>query len=183
MNETKMRVITESGFKVIVPERQSFRFCENPTYQHLSGLRIKEMDIGWWEVSRNKLILLELKGIEIWREFDRDKDTAFKFLLKSIEKKATDVLLMLAAIWTETEIGKKLKESLPDEVHHYHGEGCLKLIFLLDTPGFRRPLLGPIKDAINRELAGRLRLFGVQRLTIVDFDTANKIGLPITREA
>ena len=46
-----------------------------------------------------------------------------------------------------------------------------------------RPLLGPIKDAINSELAGRLRLFGVQRLTIVDFDTANKIGLSITREA
>jgi len=108
-----MREFIESGFKVTVPEKTSFRFCENPAYMGLSGLGVKEMDIGWWEPANNRLVFLELKGIEIWRNFDRSNDTAHAHLVKSLKGKVTDVLLMLAAVWVETIIGKGLKKSLP----------------------------------------------------------------------
>jgi len=177
-----MREVIESGFKVAVPKETSFRLGENPAYRSLSGLGLKEMDIGWWDNANSKLLFLELKGIDIWQEFDRKKDTAHAYLVKSLKGKATDVLLIMAALWVGTDTGKALKASLPDHVQQYHGDGNLKFIFLIDTPPSRKSLLAPVKDAINKELAGRVRLFGVKRVTLVDFDTANRMGLPVTRE-
>lgn len=60
-----MREITESDFEVSISEETSFRFAENPGYQKVSGIGLKEMDVGWWDNANNKLIFLELKGIEI----------------------------------------------------------------------------------------------------------------------
>ena len=183
MNNIEMRVVIESGFKVTLPEVNSFRLCENSAYQKLSGLSLKEMDVGWWDTTNSKLILLELKGIEIWQGFDKSKDTAHDYLVKSLKRKVTDALLMLAAVWIKTEIGKELKASIPARVRQYQGDGSVKLIFLIDTPASRKSLLLPVKDAINKELAGRVRLFGVKRVTLIDFGTAQKIGLPIVRQA
>ena len=177
-----MREVIESGFKVIVPNATSFRLGENPAYRKLSGLGLKEMDIGWWDNANSKLIFLELKGMDIWQEFDRKKDTAHAHLVKSLKGKVTDVLLMMAAIWTGTDVGKELSASMPDLVHQYPGDGSLKLILLIDTPASRKALLLPVKDAINRTIAGRGRLFGVRHITIVDFDSARKMGIPVFRE-
>lgn len=177
-----MREIIESGFKVIVPKETSFRLGENPAYRNLSGLGLKEMDIGWWDTANNKLVFLELKGIDIWQGFDRKKDTAHAYLVQSLKGKVTDVLLMMAAMWVGTDTGKTLGASLPDHVQRYQGDGSLKLVFLIDTPPARKSLLAPVKDAINKELAGRVRLFGVRHVTLVDFDTAIKMKLPVTRK-
>jgi len=183
MGEMKMREVTESYFKVTVPEENSFRFCESPAYQRLSGLSLKEMDIGWWDITNSKLIILELKGVEIWQSFDKSKDTAHDYLVKSLNGKVTDVLLMLAAVWVKTGIGKEIEAHLPNSVHQYRGDDSVKLIFLIDTPASRKSLLLPVKDAINKQLAGRVRLFGVKNITLIDFDMAQKMGLPIERQA
>jgi len=182
MAEVKAREIIESGFKVTVPEEASFRFEENQHYRKLSGIGLKEMDVGWWNNDNNKLIFLELKGIEVWEGFDKSKDNAYEYLVKSLKGKVTDVLLIMAATWIETGIGKDIKTQLPKVVHQYPGDGSLKLIILIDTPDSRKPLLSPLKDAVNNKLAGRVRLFGVPHVTIIDFDTANKMGLPVTRD-
>ena len=183
MNKMKMREVIESGFKVTLSEENSFRFCESSAYQSLSGLSLKEMDVGWWNTTNSKLFLLELKGQEIWREFDKSEDFAYKHLVTAIKGKVTDVLLMLAAVWVKTEIGKEIRTSMPTHIHQYQGDGSVKLIFLIDTPASRKSLLPPVKDAINKELAGRVRLFGVKHVTLIDFDIAQKMGLPIERQA
>ncbi len=183
MNDIEMRQVIESGFKVTLSKENSFRFCESPAYQRLSGLSLKEMDIGWWDTTNSKLILLELKGIDIWQGFDKYKDTAHDYLVKSLKGKVTDVLLMLAAVWVKTEIVKEIRTSMPTHIHQYQGDGSVKFIFLIDTPASRKSLLPPVKDAINKELAGRVRLFGVKHVTLIDFDIAQKMGLPIERQA
>ncbi|MBW1792996.1 MAG: hypothetical protein JRJ38_00950 [Deltaproteobacteria bacterium] len=183
MNKMKMREVIESGFKVTLSEENSFRFCESSAYQSLSGLSLKEMDVGWWNTTNSKLFLLELKGQEIWREFDKSEDFAYKHLVTAIKGKVTDVLLMLAAVWVKTGIGNELKAHIPNPVHQYRGEGSIKFIFLIDTPASRQSLLLPVKDAINKQLAGRVRLFGVKHVTLINFDVAQKMGLPIERQA
>ena len=111
------------------------------------------MDIGWWDTAHSKLILLELKGIEIWQDFDKSKDTAHDYLVKSIKGKVTDVLLTLSTVWVKTKTGKEIKTSIPSYIHQYQGDGSVKLIFLIDKSVLRKSLLLPIKDAINKELA------------------------------
>jgi len=183
MDEKEIRHLTESGFEITVPTENSFRFSENSAYQRLSGLGLKEMDIGWWDTANNKLILIELKGIEIWQGFDKAKDSAHKYLVEALNGKVTDVLLMLAAVWVKTGIGKEIGTDLPNHTHQYRGDGSIKLIFLIDTPPSRQSLLLPVKDAINKAIAGRVRLFGINHVTLINFDVARKMGLPVERRA
>lgn len=183
MDKTRMREVVESGFKITVPEDTSFRLYECHAYQGLSGLSLKEIDVGWWDARTGKLTLLELKGQEIWHGLDKSEITALEHLVTSLKGKLTDALLMLAAAWVGTGIGKKLRTCLPAQIRQYPSDGSLKFIVLIDTPASRRPLLPPVKDAINKELAGRVRLFGVQHVTLVDFDAARRIGLPVEKQA
>ncbi|MFQ5673875.1 MAG: hypothetical protein ACE5G9_12345 [Nitrospinales bacterium] len=142
---------------------------------------MKEMDIGWWDPTKSTLFLLELKGNEVWQGFDKNKDIAHDHLVKSLKKKATDVLLMLAAVWVKTNIGKKIRPTLPKPIHRYRGDGSIKIIFLVDTPTSSIPLLLAVKDAVNKEIAGRVRLFGVKNVTLINFDEAQNSKLPIER--
>jgi hypothetical protein len=178
----EIKEIIESGFKITVPSATSFRLSESPAYKALSGLSLKEMDVGWWDSETKKIILVELKGFEIWKEFDKSTETAHGHLMAVLNGKATDTLLMLAATWVGTNTGNRLQASLPSEAHRYPGEGNIKLIFLIDTPLSRRALLSPMKDAVNKELAGRMRLFGVRNVILVDLETAQKMALPIVRQ-
>jgi len=176
-----MRTLEESGFRVSVPESDSFRLADLEPYRELSGRHLKEMDLGWWDVPRARLLLLELKGREIWDEFDREREGAHAHLLASLETKANDVLLILAAVWSGTETGKRLAALLPPRARAYPGDKKLKLVFLVDTPARRRELLGPVKDALRNRLAGRLALFGAAAIVLADDETAMKMGLPVAR--
>jgi hypothetical protein len=175
------REVTESGFKVSCPHASSFRLADLEPYKRLSGRCLKEMDIGWHDSKKGHLILLELKGSEVWDAFDEDRSTAHEHLLDNLSGKATDVLLILAAVWTQTDFGKDLSPQLPADARIYPGASNLKLIFLVDTPASRTALLGPVKDELNRVLAGRVSLFGIKRVTLVDFDRAKNMGLPVER--
>lgn len=183
MCEIEKRELVESGFKVVLPMESSFRFSELDEYKKLSGLCLKEMDICWWDTAGGKLFLLELKGKDIWRGFDASAGDAHEQLTSSINGKATDSLILLASVWVKTNIGKKLKTSLPVNIQKYQGDGSIKLIFLIDTPASRKPLLAPLKDEINKKLAGRMRLFGVRHVTLIDFSTASKMGLPVEKHS
>lgn len=178
---TTKRTVIESGFKVTTDSAVSFRLANLSPYRKLSGLCLKEMDIGWWDGSAARLVLLELKGSEVWDFFDASKEEAHNHLVETLRAKATDVLMLLAAVWLGTTRGSELKRLLPKEVGRYPGDGKIKLVFLVDTPPSRRPLLTAIKDDLNKRSAGRSRLFGVQHLTVVDLDVAAKMDLPVTR--
>jgi hypothetical protein len=181
MPEQPVREVTESGFKVSWPQSSSFRLAEMAPYKQLSGCCLKEMDVGWHDGTKGHLVLLELKGSELWQTFDRDKTAAHDHLVANLKGKATDVLLILASVWARTEVGAQLSLLLPAAARKFPGASKLKLIFLVDTPATRAPLLGPVKDELNRVLAGRTNLYGIKRVSLVDFDRAQAMGLPVTR--
>ncbi len=176
-----VRQVTESGFKVSWPRSSSFRFADLAPYQQLSGCCLKEMDVGWYDVAKGHLVLLELKGSGVWDAFEKDIPTAHKHLVQNFEGKATDVLLILASVWAQTDFGNSLAPLLPVNARTFPGASRLKLIFLVDTPPTRAPLLGAVKDELNRVLAGRVSMYGIRRVTLVDFERARGLGLPVAR--
>jgi hypothetical protein len=91
------------------------------------------------------------------------------------------MLLTLGAVWSDSEMGKEIMKGLPGKIHKYPGEGKIKLIFLLETPKSRIPLLVPVKDRLNQIMRGRIRLYGLRHITLVDFETAQKMDLPVPR--
>jgi len=182
VGNVKRNEVVESGFKVTVPPGTTFRFCECEAYRRLSGLGLREMDVGWCETDGSKLTLLELKGQGVWRGFEQGRDSADRFLIEKIGGKATDALLMLASVWAGTRVGTELAACLPKCSRKYPGDGALRLVFLIDTPASRWELLLAVKDRLNRRLGGRVRLFGIGSLALVDYETARRIGLPVQRQ-
>ena len=124
-----MRKIEESGFQVVLENDTSFRIGELPAYQKLSGAHLKEMDVGWWDAREGRLIILELKGEEIWDEFDGKQQNASEHLIGELSKKANDTLLILASVWSGTELGLQIKKDLPIAVHTYPGKDRYMLAF------------------------------------------------------
>ncbi|MCP3136063.1 hypothetical protein [Pyxidicoccus xibeiensis] len=176
-------IFEESGFRVEAPV-PAFRLADLPPYRLLSGKRLKEMDVGWWGPSQEgqqRLTLLELKGLEVWQTTPDNPATPREHLVRTCVEKATDTLLMLAGAWTPTSWGTELSRSLPTQALPYPGDKALKLVFLIDIPVGQRELLLPVRDEINGRLQGRLGIFGMRRVSVVDFEAAQKMGLPVTR--
>ena len=175
------REFTESGFTVTVSSANSFCLAEMDPYKRLSGRNLKEMDVGLIDTANDCLMMLELKGSEVWEAFDYDKKVAHEHLVENLGSKATDVLLILSAAWAKTGVGVDFASLLPQRGTKYLGDGKLKLCFLVDTPATRASLLGMVKDELSRVLSGRLQLFGIKRITILDFERAKSMKLPVKR--
>jgi hypothetical protein len=173
----------ESGFRVSAPD-PAFRFSGLESYRSLSGRQLKEMDVGWWETTpdgKNRLLLLELKGMEVWHSRPDDPMNPHEHLIRTCVEKATDTLLMLAGAWIPTTWGQQLARGLPPQAHPYPGDGALKLVFLIDIPAGHRELLHAVRDEINGRLEGRLGVFGIRRVSVIDFESAQRMGLPVAR--
>ena len=155
-----MREIIESGFKIMFQKEAFFRFSEMNAYRKISGKMMKEMDAAWWKHDNKGIYLIELKGVEVWDAFDKSKSKAIDHMVKTIQTKVTDTLLMLSAIWAQTEIGTEFKNEVPECFHTYPGKGKIKLRFVIDMPKMNnekyKHSLMAVKDKINKELAGRL---------------------------
>lgn len=176
------KVFEESGFRVTAPA-PAFRFADLAAYRALSGQQLKEMDVGWWEKSprgTDRLLLLELKGVDVWKSSPTDPTRPREHLIQTCVEKATDALLMLAGAWMATTWGQGLTSELPQLVPAT-GDAALKLVFLIDIPAGHRELLLPVRDEIKRRLSGRLGIFGVPPVSVIDLESALKMGLPVTR--
>lgn len=172
------RALIESGIEVTLPPG-GFRLCEAAAYRSLAGQGLKEVDVGWWDPTRRQLVLLELKGREIWDA--PPPATPHEHLVDVCAQKAVDTLLMLSAAWIGTSIGSTLKPTLPVEAQGYPGDGRVKIVFLIDIPESKRELLLAIRNELNRRLKGKLALFGIRVVTVVNPETAQKMGLPVHR--
>jgi len=190
MSQGDIRTIHESGFVVTLPKDLSFRLCEMAPYERLKGQHLKEMDVGWFDAKERSIVLLELKGKEVgeeWKAQERDgskngcKRKPHEHLIENLGNKGTDCLLIFSAVWAKTEVGEEFQRLLPQDCWKYPAKGKIKLFFLVDTPSSRRELLLEVKHKLNETLSGRLQLFGIQRVLLLDFNKAREMGLPVER--
>lgn len=175
-----MTTYTESGIEVRLPDGQGFRFSECAAFQRLSGKHLKEMDFGWWDAPRSRVLLLEVKGREVWDEVWKRKDTSpTEHLVAVLERKAIDSLALLSAVWLQTHEGASISAEIPTEAHSFPGDGRLVLAFVLDTGVNDRALLSAARDRLNERLAGRLALVGTRNAIVADVEGAARAGLPV----
>jgi len=165
----------ESGLIITLPDKEHFSFQDCHGYKTLSGQNLKEMDFGWWR--DDTLWLIEIK--EYANLTSNEQLPAH--LLDNFVNKATDSLLMLASLWAETNHGLKLAPCLPPQIHKFPKR--LKLFFILkiDKVIFKSQIIH-LKDALKNRLRGRLILFDVKHVSLVDHLTAIKCNLPIAIE-
>lgn len=177
----------ESGIRVEFPDDSWFRFSAMRAYARLSGQNLKEMDCGWWDDRNGVLWLIELKGEGVWhseatrfmRQCAEGVRTGSKAppnlkLTHSLLGKALDSLMILAAVWSNTETGIDFSVAMPSGTHRYPGASNIHLLFVVDTAPKRRGLLVTLRDQVNRILQGRLALFGIRKVEVLDLAAASR---------
>ena len=175
-------VLEESGFRIEAPA-PAFRLSELDAYRALSGRNLREMDLGWlWtRQGKQQLLLLEVKGREVWNTKPDDPTRPHEHLVRACVEKANDTLLMLAAVSVPTPWGQQLAAHLPAALGDCVRGSALKLVFLIDIPESNRELLGPVREKINSRLSGRISLFSLEHVSVIDFVSAQRMGLPVSR--
>jgi hypothetical protein len=164
----------ESGLYVHLDADQSFRFSDTQFYKARSGRNLKEIDFGWWDAAKKTLWLMELKGEEVWDQEEQHH------LVNVLQKKAVDSLLMLGAMWSGRSPSAELAHELPDAIAKLGLDAVIRLVVVIPTPAKRKHLLSAVATKLNQMMAGQIELFGIHRVSVMDADSAVKMGLPVT---
>ncbi|MDB9528948.1 hypothetical protein PN498_23345 [Oscillatoria sp. CS-180] len=174
-----MAVYQESGLEVDLPDHQIFRFCDCTAYRRLSSYSLKEMDFGWWDNQASTLWLMELKDYSRLALEDKLPNNLFG----NFVDKATDSLMMLAAVWSNSEHGQALGRCLPTPCTSFPQQPHeIKLVFVLKLESQQLlTQLSALSVRLRNRLRGRIALFNMSMtdLILLDHMTAIRAGLPI----
>lgn len=169
-----MVIYQESGLIINLNDEHSFRFQDNQAYQKLKGKRLSEMDFCWLDPNKNILWLLDVKDYSHLLPAEKLPD----YLLAKLSNKVIDSLLLMSAIWSNTQEGLSLKKYLPKSCHTVKS---LKIIFVFKiTNQTIKASLSPLKTKLVNSLRGRLALFDVNNITLIDHEMAIAMDLPLT---
>ncbi len=143
------------------------------------------MDFGWWDEQRRSLILLEIKD---FTPGGKRSPGWLDEVLVELADKAVDSLLMLAAAWIGTAVGREILTQIPNDCRRFPagaaaGKPRLRLVFVIKLPrSGRKEGLAHLNDKLKTLLRGKLALFDGPLLQVVDDGTARDLlGLPIRR--
>lgn len=167
----------ESGLRLVLADGEHFRFQDLATYQSLKGQRLKEMDFCWLDRTAtqdasnqaqwHRLILLELKEFTGLRSLLHESDLTHKaYRFETLINKIVDSLLLLAAAWAGTAKGSQLCADLPMFARQ---PMRAKVIIGLDLPPSLHPHFGVLRDQLNARMRGRVALFDIERVTLVNY--------------
>lgn len=172
-----MPIYEESGLQITLPDGECFRFQECQSYKSLSGNNLSEMDFGWWDSSKDTLWLLELKDYSHLTPPQRLPD----YLLEKLTNKVTDSLMILSSVWSGSLQGKQILADLPASLQVFPiYPKKLKIVFVFKITDTNIKIqLSPLKTRLKERLRGRLLLFDIKNVTLVDHETAMKMGLAI----
>ncbi|WP_437914627.1 hypothetical protein WME73_02565 [Sorangium sp. So ce302] len=165
-----MPVFQESGLIVSLPDGASFRFADCPTYRTLSGRSLKEMDFGYWDDQRRRMVLLEVKDYS-------DRSPKDEHLLETMVAKGRDSLLMLNAAWQRRGAGRALVEEIPGV---FREEVPVRLYFILKVRQSEFASLRHLRDPIRTKVLVYAELLGLNaNVQFLDHQKAMTIGLPV----
>ena len=165
-----MATYIESGLCLDLPDGQHFRFADLPPYKALSGQHLKEMDFAW--ISNGQLILLEVRSYAQVTEtltgtdFLPIKNQPSPRRYQVLIDKVTDSLLMMLAVWSNSDRGQALQALLPVGAR---GKLPLKLVIAVDLPAHLVVHLQGLRDSLNERLRGRIALADVRNVVLIDY--------------
>lgn len=156
-----MPTFEESGYHFNLPDGRTFRFAECSTYQsHLGAHELKEMDFGWVTEGSPPIVwLVEVSNYALGPDTEQ---TSLPNFLEEATQKITDCLLMLSAVWAETEAGRQLRRDIeqtcprfPDQVADVRA--ALLVGFESEDATFK---METISNSLRPRLRGRMRCMG-----------------------
>ena len=173
-----MSIYEESGLHITVP-RDSFRIQDLSSYKELCGKHLKEMDFCWLDNDNGNLYLMEVKDYSNLY----GKEGLPYYLLDELKEKTIDSLLLLFSVWLESRKGREIANEIPDTIRKFKiSQHNLKIIHIIKIERDKKDIiqaLHTLKYRLNQLLSGRLALFNIRSVILIDHNTAADRGLPI----
>lgn len=167
---------------IIIEGEQGRCFCleECDAYRKVKGRSVKVVDFGW--VMSDSLYIAEIK------DFGPSNRGSFSdvqnALEESLQKKVRDTLFMIAAVWADTEWGRKLYADIRDTCEVFPKEPCTirPYVFIRLESMTANPLLDPLTDTLRAELAGVADMFDVRDIQVlpVDYRLNRRLDVRVT---
>lgn len=175
-------LFTESRVTIDLTGRESFRFSTCPGYLPLSGVGLKEMDIGWFEPGAaggtGKLYLIELKDFTIEtlagrRGYSYPTYAAkAEFIIDELVRKSIDSVCMLIAVAAGVPSATLLSPCLPPS---YHPGAPIQLVHILHLSPSLEPYLTFINEQVRNKIKPYQQLFSVGPCTVLSHAQAMTI--------
>lgn len=170
--------IDEGGFTVSVPEESYFRFEDCPTYDRIGSHGVTEVDFGWKEEGADQLWLMELKnygpkGGELHQDIDQLREELPKNLVHSF--------LLIATVWADTALGRKLRSELEQTCPDFPEDSCsVRTVLIVRTQSIADRVYLPSLETAIQEAVDVVEFDDVLVLDAADDRIEADLGIQIT---
>ncbi len=158
---------TESGITLNFPDNNFFCFENCAGYQQFSGNHFKEMDAGWFDITENKIFLIELKN---YSDTATSTENAEKRVWNMI-KKSIDSCLMLHSILLGTEPSDDIQRCLPQP---FNNDFKIRLFHIIHAKAEQRADIQFLSDSFKAKFIAYKALFGVEHANVISYDQAKR---------
>lgn len=175
-------LFTESGVTIDLTGRESFRFSTCPGYLPLSGIGLKEMDVGWFEPNAaggaGKLYLVELKDFTIETLVGRAGKSystyaaKAEFIIDELVRKSIDSVCMLVAVAAGVPSAVLLSPCLPPS---YRPGTPVQLVHILHLSPSLEPYLTFINEKVRNKIKPYQQLFAIGPCTVLSHARAMNV--------
>jgi hypothetical protein len=133
---------------------------------------IKEIDFGWWNSEEKCLYLLELKDYTSVQASLEDREKSEK-LIHTLWKKSLDVMIMLSAVWLNSEGSRDIKPCFQAGMNK---ECTIRIYHLINCDKTFEPHLLPLNTRLINCFKGYRRLFdNIRAFRIISARQAERI--------
>ncbi|PAC33423.1 hypothetical protein [Flectobacillus sp. BAB-3569] len=167
------QLIDENGVRVQFPDNNYFQFSTCQNYINIKSQKVKETDVGWFDISNNILWLVELKAFDNpnnprYRPQNlHDQDIMAKWIDELVTKSIHAVCMACSnRVGTQT--------CLPQLPNH---QTRINIVHLVKVVPNQSSYLSFMQDAIRAELMAYKAIFNIAGILVLDYDSARQQNL------
>ena len=171
-------VIQEKGFQgkfqLTLTNVDYFRIDKINPHKRLTNCHLKDIDVCWLEPSTQVLYLMEFKD---YANPHFLANSSIDEKLEELIAKATDVLLILASVWSNSKKGQEHKQEIPESCCVIPRKIKFFFVLKLITTQIQNDIPA-ITTMLRNRLQGRAALFDIDvanDVVIIDLQQASQI--------
>jgi len=168
-------IIEEKGFQgkfqLTLSNVDCFRVENINPHKRLTNSHLKDIDVCWFDPSSGILYLMEFKD---YANPHFLANSSLNDELDDLINKATDMLMILASIWSNSQKGQEYKNEIPNSCCSLPRKIKIFFVFKLITAQIQNDI-----PAITTKLRNRLK----GRAALFDMNTANDVMIIDLNEA
>lgn len=156
----------ENTLNVTIPDGRVFRLQDCDTFVSIQGDTPHDFDVAWQNAGDDRLWLVEFKDYGELVPSSPKQD----YLEANLTDKIKDTLYILAAVWSKSSFGDRLREDIEATFPSFPATACpIRPVLILNLEERYESLLSQLMTALNadQDLMSTLTVMDITRILVV----------------